>query len=76
MKTANISVYGNIAMLKKIALVCLKIDYTIRCLDYICSVSSPVRHQEFLIVKTPTNVLRRISCLYASFPGKKNQPIL
>jgi len=38
MKTANIPVYGNIAMYVYI------IDYTLICYEYICSVSSPLRH--------------------------------
>jgi len=37
MKTANISVYENIALSD------YKTDYTLRCLEYICSVSSPLR---------------------------------
>jgi len=36
MKTANIPVYGNIA------LSVYTIDYTQRCLEYICSVYSPL----------------------------------
>ena len=36
--------YGNIAMYIKYCSVCLKIDYTLRCLEYICSVSSQRRH--------------------------------
>ena len=33
--------YGNIAVYGNIALSVDKIDYTLRCLEYICSVSSP-----------------------------------
>jgi len=40
MKTANIPVYGNIAMYGNIALFVYKTDYTLRYLEYICSVSS------------------------------------
>jgi len=57
MKTTNISVYGNIAMYIKYCAVCLKIEYTLRCLEYICSVSSQLRCHGLLIVKTLTNVL-------------------
>jgi len=47
MKTANIPVYGNSAVYGNIAVfikdcaVCLKNDYTLICLEYICSVPSP-----------------------------------
>jgi len=41
MKTAKITVYGHIAVYG--ALSVYKIDYTLRCLDYICSVCSPLR---------------------------------
>ena len=44
MKTANIPVYGNIAVYIKYCAVCLKIDYTLICLEYICLESSPLRH--------------------------------
>ena len=37
MKTGNITVYG------KIVLSDYKMDYTLRCLEYICSVSSRLR---------------------------------
>jgi len=40
MKTANIPLYGNIAVYIKYYAVCLKIDYTLRCFEYICSVYS------------------------------------
>jgi len=43
MKTADIPVYGNIAVYETIALSVYKIDYTLKCLEYICSVSSPLR---------------------------------
>ena len=36
--------YGNFAVYGSIALSVYKIDYTLRCLEYICSVSSPLRH--------------------------------
>jgi len=39
----NIAVYGKSAVYRKIALSVFKIDYTLRYLDYICSVSSPLR---------------------------------
>jgi len=35
--------YGTIAVYIKYCPVCLKIDYTLICLEYICSVSSPSR---------------------------------
>jgi len=57
MKTANIPVYGNIAVYIKYCTVCLKLGYTLRCLEYICSVSSPLKRHKLLIVKTMTNVL-------------------
>jgi len=43
MKKANIPVHGNIAVYIKYYAVCLKIDYTLRCLEYICLVSSPLK---------------------------------
>jgi len=48
MHTSNIPVYGNIALFVS------NTDYTLRCLEYIYSVSLPFRH---LIVKTLTNEL-------------------
>ena len=48
METANIPVYGNIVVFIKYCAVCLKIDYTLSRLEYICSVSSPLG---LLIVK-------------------------
>ena len=33
--------YGNIAVYLKYCAICLNIDYTLRCLEYISSVSSP-----------------------------------
>ena len=47
MKTVNIPMYGNTAVYIKHWAVCQKIDYTLRCLEYICSVSSPLN------IKTP-----------------------
>ena len=44
MKTANIPVYGKIAVYGNIAMFVYKINITLRCLEYICSVSSPLRH--------------------------------
>jgi len=41
MKTANIPLYGSIAVYIKFCAVCVKIDYTLICWEYICSVSSP-----------------------------------
>jgi len=49
LKTVRISVYGNIAVSA------YKIDYTLRCLEYIRSVSSHLRRHG--IVKALTNVL-------------------
>jgi len=45
MKTAKIPVYENIAVYETNALSVYKVDYTLRCLEYICSVSSPLRRQ-------------------------------
>jgi len=53
MKTANITVYGNIAVYIKYCDDCLKIDYTVRCLEYICSVSAPLRHHGLLLRLRP-----------------------
>jgi len=39
MKIAEIAVYGNSAVNVNIALYVYKIDYKLRCLEYICSVS-------------------------------------
>ena len=36
MKTTNIPVYGNIAVYINYCAVCLTIDYTPICLDYVC----------------------------------------
>ena len=47
MKTANIPVYGNVAVY---ALVCLKIDCTLRCLEYICSVSSRLSYHRLSLL--------------------------
>jgi len=38
-------VYGNSVVYGNIAMSVNKIDYTLRCLEYICSVSSPVRRR-------------------------------
>jgi len=43
MKTAKLPVYGDIAVYGNIVMSVYKIDYTLRCLEYICSVSSPLR---------------------------------
>ena len=43
MKTANKPVYGSIAVYIKYCAVCLKIDYSLRYLKYICLVSSQLR---------------------------------
>ena len=43
MKTAKIPVLGNIAPYGDVVLSIYKIHYTLRCLKYICSVSSPLR---------------------------------
>jgi len=47
MKTAKILIYGNIA------LSVYKMDYTLRCLEYICSVSSPLWHHRILLRSPP-----------------------
>jgi len=54
MKTANIPVYGNIALYIKYWPVCLNIDYTLRCLEYICSVSPLAHYGEDTDKCTPT----------------------
>jgi len=41
MKTASIPVYGTIAVYIKYWALCLEIDYTLRCFEYICLVYSP-----------------------------------
>ena len=52
MKTANILVYGNIAVYIKYCAVCLKINYTLKRLEYMCSVSLPLRCHRLFIVQT------------------------
>jgi len=49
MKTAKILVYGSFAVYGNIALSVYKTDYTLRCLEFICSVSSPLRRQGLLL---------------------------
>jgi len=41
MKTVTILVYGNVEVYGHIALSVYITDYTLRCLEYMCSVSSP-----------------------------------
>jgi len=59
MKTANIPVYGNSAVYGNIAVfikdcaVCLKKDYTLICLEYICSVPSPWRRYGISLCPRP-----------------------
>jgi len=43
MKTAYIPLYGNSVVYIQYCAVCLKIDYTLRCLEYICSLSSSLK---------------------------------
>jgi len=43
MKTADIPVYGKNEVYIKYCAVCLKIEYTLRCLEYMCSFFSPLR---------------------------------
>ena len=62
MKTAKIPVYGNIVVYGDIAQSVHKIEYTQRCLEHICSVSSTLRHHGFSILKTLTNVLYYLWC--------------
>ena len=57
-KTANITVYGIIAVYIKYCAVCLKIDYTLRWFEYICSVSSPFKRPHALTALT----LRPLNC--------------
>ena len=57
-KTANITVYGIIAVYIKYCAVCLKIDYTLRWFEYICSVSSPFKRPRALAALT----LRPLNC--------------
>jgi len=49
MKTVNVLVYGNIAVYIKYWADCLKKEYRLRCLDYTCSVSSPLRRHRLLM---------------------------
>jgi len=53
MKKAKIPVYGDSAVYVNIALSVNKIDYTLICLKYICSVSSPVRRHGFSLRSRP-----------------------
>jgi len=53
MKIDNILVYGNNAVYGNIALSVLKIDKTLRCLGYICSVSSLVQHRGLSLSMRP-----------------------
>ena len=53
MKTANIPVY--IGVYITYCAVCLKIDYTLRCLDYICSVSSRLQESRCACAHRPLN---------------------
>jgi len=53
MKTANIRMYGNIAVYANIALSVYKIDYTLRCLEYICSVYSQLRRHGLQLSSRP-----------------------
>ena len=65
MKTANIPPCINIAACGNIALSANEIDYTLKCLGYICTVFVQYLHHSLaalaplglLIVKTLTNVL-------------------
>ena len=57
MKTVNIPMYVNTAVYIKHWAVCQKIDYTLRCLEYICLVTFALAPVGLLIVKTLTNVL-------------------
>ena len=43
METGNKPVYGNIAVYKNYCTVLLKKDYTLRYLEFMCSVCSPLR---------------------------------
>ena len=62
MKTADIPVYGNIVVYIQYCAVCLKIDYTLQCLEYIGSVSSPLRRQIYSNYKI-TNVCIGSTCI-------------
>jgi len=53
MKIGIITVYGNIAVYIKYCAVCLKIDYTLRCLEYICSVPLPLRRHRLSLCSHP-----------------------
>ena len=59
MTTANLPVYGNITMYVHYCAVCLKIDYTLRCLEYMCSVSSPLRRHGLSLLWRPCRHLNR-----------------
>ena len=71
MKTANIQVYGNIVLYIDIALSAYKTDYALRCLECMCTVSSPFKDATgsgwarsligLLIVKKLINVLLNVT---------------
>jgi len=63
MKTAKIPMYGNIEVYRHIALYVFKIVYTLRCLEHMCSVFSPLRRHGLLIMNILTNVLYYIAFL-------------
>ena len=50
MMTAKIPVWGNTAVYIQYCVVCLKIDYTLICLEYICTVSSKIKHSLQLLL--------------------------
>jgi len=53
MKTANIPVYGTIAVYENIAMYVYKKEYSLRCLEYICSVSSSLRRHGLSLYSRP-----------------------
>ena len=55
MKTANIQLFGNIPVYIKYCTVCFKIDYTLRCVEYICSLSPPLRRHRYSLHSQPLN---------------------
>ena len=62
-KTDNISVYGNTAAYIKYCAVCLKIDYTLSCLEYLFSIFTATTPRDLaaltplcLLIETLTHV--------------------
>jgi len=67
MKTAYIPLYGNCVVYIKYCAVCLKIDYTLRCLEYICS--------NFFIIKDTLALAASLSLLMVKTLTKRTLTI-